>query len=55
MFLSLICQKTNNLPKRQYIICLTNDIPYILNQIQSSTAVASSRQFSAYEVGFLND
>jgi hypothetical protein len=55
MFLSLICQRTNTLPKRPYIICLTNDIPNTSIKFNLARAVASCRQFSAYKVGVLND
>ena len=55
IFQSTICQITNTLPTRPHIICLTNghQIPSI--KLNQRRAVASSRQFSAYEVGLLND
>jgi len=55
IFQSTIYQKTNSILNRPYIIghTMSPQIPSI--KFSRRLAVASSRQFSAYEVGLLND
>ena len=55
IFDSTICQKTNILRNRHYIYCLQNASQILSSYFNLARTVASSRQFSAYKVGLLND